>query len=103
MNPLDHDVELSEDMADFTGLEQRSVFGDVCVWLNTYVTTNRLSSGPLPLLGGRYPGPMIKFDECLAYLFKPHLLGMGIQEEKEVTYSQFKGLCLKHIKFVDHE
>lgn len=94
---FDIEVELSADLADFTGLETSSTFGEVSLWLNSYVEQHSLANGPLPLLGGKYPGPLIKFDDCLNYLFKPYFDEMGIRGDT-VEYSKFKGLCLKHMK-----
>lgn len=96
-------VELSPDLGEFSGLGPSSTFGEVCLWLNTYVDRNGLANGQLPLLGGEYPGPLVKFDECLAYLFKPYLADMRIKEGKPVRYSQFKALCLNHVRFIRDE
>lgn len=97
---LASEIELSPDMADFTGLGSRCTFGDACTWLNEYVDKNNLANGQLPLLGGSYPGPLITCDDCLNYLFIPHLGKTNIAIENPITYSQFKALCLYHMTFV---
>jgi hypothetical protein len=101
-NPvLDMEVVLTADMADFTGLGTSTLtLREVCLWLNSYVDAHGLTNGDLPLLGGKYPGPQIKFDECLNYLFGPYFSECGVKEGEAVEYSVFKSLCLKHMRFV---
>lgn len=95
MNPLDHPQELSEDLAEFTGLGRESCIRDVSTWMNNYVTENELYEGDVP--GTVYPGPTIFLDECLNYLFKPYFEELGIRDGDSIKYSHFKSLCLKHM------
>jgi len=106
MSVLDRTVHLSEDLADFTGLNAFAIFKDVCVTLNSYVRDKQLAEGGLPLLGGlsedrcRYPGPAIKMDDNLKYLFGPFLETVGVEESAEtISYSQFKALILYQLRF----
>jgi len=97
MDPLEVRQCLSSDLADFTGLGAISTIGDVAEWMNNYMIRNNLFNGE-DQPGTRYPGPDIKLDENLNYLFGPYLQDMKIKEGVPIRYSQFKALCLKHMK-----
>ena len=93
-------MHLSEDFADFMELPAVSTLKNASLAINTYIDKCGLAEGPLPLLGGTYPGPLIHLDMNLTYLFRDDMEELGVNKDRPIAYSKFKALCLKHMKMM---